>query len=89
MVSVIVGHQRITFGDSLDSRRSWVRASSGRSSGRTNMLVIDDSVVRALEAVDIPEAAFKESADEVGEAVVQISHDQTTSPLRDFGARDR
>jgi hypothetical protein len=53
------------------------------------MLVIDDSVVRALEAVDIPEAAFEESADKVGEAVVQISHDQTTSPLRDFGARDR
>jgi hypothetical protein len=51
-----------------------VRAGGGRGGSRTIVLVRVNSVVRTLEAVDVPEATFEEGADEAGEAVVHISH---------------
>jgi hypothetical protein len=62
-----------------------VRAGGSGSSSRTNMLVFDDSVVRALETVDVPEATFEEGADEVGEAVARVSHDHSQTPLHAQG----
>lgn len=48
-----------------------MRARGNRStSSRSDVPVRVDSVVRALEAVDVPEAGFEESADEVGEATI-------------------
>lgn len=49
-------------------------SSSWGTSCRSNMLVRVNGVVRALEAVDVPEATFEKRADEVGKAVVQVSN---------------
>jgi hypothetical protein len=47
-----------------------MRTSSSRNNttGGCGMLVRNGSVVRALEAVDVPETAFEDCADEASEA---------------------